>query len=89
MSKRSEREHPKHIVVVGAGQIGTPLVARLAKDGHKVTWCSRTRPESMPMGVEHVSLDARDGAAAHRGADRRDHPTLGDAAARRELRVGQ
>ncbi|WP_437973855.1 NAD(P)H-binding protein [Sorangium sp. So ce295] len=63
MSKRSETESPKHIVVVGAGQIGTPLVEQLAADGHRVTWCSRTKPASMPMGVEHRSVDARDGEA--------------------------
>jgi nucleoside-diphosphate-sugar epimerase len=71
MSKHSEITGRKQVVVVGAGQIGTPLVARLARDGHHVTWCSRTRPESMPIGVEHVSLDARDGKAlaqAARGA---------------------
>ena len=63
MSKPSETQQRKHIVVVGAGQIGAPVVERLARAGQRVTWCSRTKPASMPMGVEHVSLDACDGAA--------------------------
>lgn len=65
-------EASKSIVVVGAGQIGTPLVARLAHEGHRVTWLSRTRPASVPEGAKHVSVDVRDGdalARAAKGAD--------------------
>jgi nucleoside-diphosphate-sugar epimerase len=51
----------QHLVVVGAGQIGTPLVARLAREGHRVTWVSRTAPRSVPAGVHHRALDASDG----------------------------
>lgn len=54
---------PERITVVGAGQIGTPLVARLVRDGHAVVWVSRTRPASVPEGATHVSVDVRDGAA--------------------------
>ena len=43
MSKPSANTQSKHIVVVGAGQIGTPLVAQLAAQGHTVRWVSRTR----------------------------------------------
>lgn len=52
-----------HIAVVGAGQIGTPVVARLAALGARVTWISRTRPRSLPQGVEHRSVDATDARA--------------------------
>lgn len=60
-----------NIAVVGAGQIGTPVVERLAGMGARVTWISRTRPRQVPRGVEHRSVDATDGAAlaeAVRGA---------------------
>lgn len=53
----------KKFVVVGAGQIGRPLAARLADLGHSVVWVSRTAPSSVPSGVEHRSVDACDGAA--------------------------
>lgn len=51
------------IAVVGAGQIGAPLVARLTALGHPVTWLSRTRPAEVPAGAQHVSVDARDATA--------------------------
>jgi nucleoside-diphosphate-sugar epimerase len=51
------------IAVVGAGQIGAPLVARLTALGHPVTWLSRTRPAQVPEGAQHVALDARDAAS--------------------------
>jgi len=50
------------LVVVGAGQIGTPLVERLAHEGHEVFWVSRSKPSQVPHGVTHVVLDARHGA---------------------------
>lgn len=68
MSKRSENSQIQQFVVVGAGQIGTPLVARLARAGEPVTWVSRTRPQHVPQGVNHVCLDVRDGAALGRVA---------------------
>lgn len=52
-----------HIVVVGAGQIGTPLVNRLVRDGHHVTWLSRTKPRDVPTGATHLSVDATDADA--------------------------
>ena len=60
-----------HIAVVGAGQIGAPVVESLALRGMQVTWVSRTRPKFVPAGVEHKCVDARDAAAladAVRGA---------------------
>jgi nucleoside-diphosphate-sugar epimerase len=60
-----------HVAVVGAGQIGTPVVERLAELGARVTWISRTRPRALPKGVEHRSVDATDARAlaeAIRGA---------------------
>jgi nucleoside-diphosphate-sugar epimerase len=61
-----------NIAVVGAGQIGTPVVERLHALGAHVTWISRTRPRVIPEGVLHKSVDATDGRAladAVRGAD--------------------
>jgi nucleoside-diphosphate-sugar epimerase len=55
-------QNQSFIVVVGAGQIGTPLVERLGREGHAVTWISRSRPAQVPEGVRHVALDASDGA---------------------------
>jgi nucleoside-diphosphate-sugar epimerase len=52
-----------HLAVVGAGQIGTPLVERLRALGHQVTWVSRSRPKQVPEGVTHHALDASDGEA--------------------------
>lgn len=60
-----------HVAVVGAGQIGTPVVERLVALGARVTWISRTRPRSLPQGTEHRSVDASDARAlaeAIRGA---------------------
>lgn len=54
---------PTSIVVVGAGQIGTPLAARLVALGHRATLVSRRVPKTLPAGVRHVALDAGDGAA--------------------------
>ena len=58
----------RKIVVVGAGQIGTPVVKRLARDGHEVLWVSRTKPGRVPEGVTHVALDAQRGEALARVA---------------------
>lgn len=66
------KEQNTHIAVIGAGQIGTPVVERLAASGVKVTWISRTRPQQVPSGVTHKSVAATDGktlAAALRGVD--------------------
>lgn len=51
-----------HVVVAGAGQIGSPLVTLLARAGHRVTWMSRTRPAAVPDGVTHVAVDVTDAA---------------------------
>lgn len=68
MNASETTSHPEHIVVVGAGQIGAPLVARLLRDGHRVTWLSRTRPSAVPAGVSHTQVDASDAAALARAA---------------------
>jgi nucleoside-diphosphate-sugar epimerase len=57
------------IAVVGAGQIGTPVVQRLAALGARVTWISRTRPRELPAGVTHKSVDASDPVALARAID--------------------
>lgn len=54
---------PARLLVVGAGQIGTPLVERLTAEGHQVTWISRRVPPQIPDGARHVSLDASEGKA--------------------------
>ncbi|MFT3926586.1 MAG: NAD(P)H-binding protein [Myxococcales bacterium] len=53
----------RHVAVVGAGQIGTPVVERLHGMGMRVTWLSRSRPRDVPAGVEHVQVDASDAEA--------------------------
>ncbi|HEX6240607.1 MAG TPA: NAD-dependent epimerase/dehydratase family protein [Polyangiales bacterium] len=58
----------EHIVVVGAGQIGTPVVERLAREGHRVTWLSRSAPRHIPEGARHVSLDVTDPVALAQAA---------------------
>lgn len=63
MSNVPAKSHPEKFVVVGAGQIGRPLAARLASLGHAVVWVSRTTPATIPAGVVHRSIDAADGAA--------------------------
>lgn len=45
------------LAVVGAGQIGQPLVRQLAALGYPVIWLSRTRPQSIPAGVTHRAVD--------------------------------
>lgn len=60
---KEQTDTGKQIVVVGAGQIGTPLVQTLARRGHDVRWLSRSRPVQLPSGVRHISVDARDPAA--------------------------
>jgi nucleoside-diphosphate-sugar epimerase len=62
MTNAQPSQNPSSIVVVGAGQIGTPMVERLRREGHAVTWISRRRPDHVPEGVRHVALDASDGA---------------------------
>jgi len=59
-------ETPTNIAVIGAGQIGTPVVERLVERGIRVTWISRTRPRTVPAGVEHKSVDATDAHALAR-----------------------
>lgn len=49
-------------VVVGSGQIGTPVVERLAREGHEVIWVSRGKPSHIPSGATHFALDARHGS---------------------------
>ncbi|MCB9656441.1 MAG: NAD(P)H-binding protein [Sandaracinaceae bacterium] len=66
--ERDERESRK-MVVVGAGQIGTPVVRRLVALGHSVTWLSRTRPSEVPAGAQHVCVDARDPDAVATAAE--------------------
>jgi len=69
MEKRIGNEQKsEHIVVVGAGQIGTPLVERLVARRHRVTWLSRTRPAHVPAGAEHLSVDIRDADAVAKAA---------------------
>jgi nucleoside-diphosphate-sugar epimerase len=72
MATEQSNAGKKQIVVVGAGQIGTPPVQALSRQGHAVRWLSRSRPARVPSGVRHVSVDARDPAAlaaAAEGAD--------------------
>lgn len=59
----------QHFVVVGAGQIGRPLVALLAASGAEVRWVSRRPPAQVPDGATHHALDASDGAALARVAE--------------------
>lgn len=61
-STNAPSQHSR-ITVVGAGQIGTPLVAKLAREGHSVVWVSRKKPAHVPDGATHVSVDVRDGRA--------------------------
>jgi nucleoside-diphosphate-sugar epimerase len=51
-------------VVLGAGQIGRPLIAALAAAGHRVRVVTRNHPDMLPTGVEHHSADLRADAAA-------------------------
>lgn len=51
------------IAIVGAGQIGRPLAARLASLGHRTTLISRRVPAAIPDGVDHRACDASDAAA--------------------------
>ncbi len=62
-------ETPSFLAVVGAGQIGAPLVRHLARAGHRVRWLSRTKPAELPVGVEHVSVDVRDADALARAVE--------------------
>lgn len=64
----SNADNTKHIVVVGAGQIGTPVVKRLVSLGHRVTWLSRTAPDTVPEGAQHQPLDASDSDALARAS---------------------
>lgn len=54
---------PATVVVIGAGQIGRPLAARLAASGARAVLVSRTRPAIVPDGVEHRGCDAADSEA--------------------------
>lgn len=56
----------QRFVVVGAGQIGRPLVAALTAAGASVRWVSRRPPSQIPAGATHHALDASDGAALAR-----------------------
>lgn len=47
-------------VVLGAGQVGPLLAARLAAAGHDVRMVSRTQPRSLPACVQWVSADLTD-----------------------------
>ncbi|HKU40772.1 MAG TPA: NAD-dependent epimerase/dehydratase family protein [Polyangiales bacterium] len=59
-----EHERSREIhVVLGAGQVGPHLAARLAALGHDVRMVSRTQPK-IPAGVRWVSGDLTDGAFA-------------------------
>ena len=51
------------VVIVGTGQIGTPLAAHLASLGHPVVATSRHAPGSLPDGVRHVVCDGADADA--------------------------
>lgn len=64
--ERESTNEKQSMVVVGAGQIGTPLVRRLVAMGHPVTWLSRTRPAEVPAGAVHLAVDARDADAVAR-----------------------
>ncbi len=54
--------HPRfdraHVIVVGAGQIGRPLAARLLAMGNDVTSVSRRVPVALDPRVRHVVCDA-------------------------------
>jgi nucleoside-diphosphate-sugar epimerase len=58
----------QHIVVIGRGQIGTPLVSALVARGHAVTWLSRSAPSQVPTGATHCAVDACDAAAVEAAA---------------------
>lgn len=64
----TSKTNGKKIVVVGAGQIGTPLVKRLVREGHAVTWVSRTPPSAVPEGAVHAAVDVCDADALARVA---------------------
>lgn len=66
MTTPHENEAKRHLAVVGKGQIGTPLVHELVRQGHRVTWISRSRPNVVPEGVTHYAIDASDGPALAR-----------------------
>jgi len=89
-----ENVQGKRLAVVGAGQIGTPVVERLVSLGAQVTWISRTRPGHVPAGAVHEAVDAADGsdlAEAVRGAEAiiaAVNPATYDAAVWRETLPG-
>jgi nucleoside-diphosphate-sugar epimerase len=64
MDKRLDTNREVH-VVLGAGQVGPRLAARLAALGHDVRMVSRREPQT-PAGVRWVSGDLTDAAFARR-----------------------
>ena len=63
MSKNQELH-----VVLGAGQIGPRVAARLTQQGHRVRIGRKTSAPSRVPGIETVSVDVRDPAAVARAA---------------------
>ena len=60
------------VILGGTGYAGTHLVQEAAARGHQVLAVSRTAPEHLPQGAEHLGGDLRDPAlleAALEGAD--------------------
>ena len=78
-------------VVVGTGQIGTPVVERLVREGHEVIWVSRSKPSLIPSGATHCALDAKHGselaklATGARAIIAAVNPPIYDAAVWKEL----
>lgn len=55
-------------VVVGAGQIGTPLAQRLLADGHRVRVLRQSARSEAP-GIEVVQVDLSDAAAVRKATE--------------------
>jgi len=56
-------------IVFGSGSVGRPIIELLASRGDRVRVATRTRPEKLPDGVEHVGCDVLDGAAVVRAVE--------------------
>jgi len=56
-------------VVFGSGSVGRPIIELLANRGDRVRVATRTRPEGLPKGVDHVDCDVLDGAAVARAVE--------------------